>query len=89
MKKRLRTVAITAALLIMALGSGFIFAVYHGYVHINGPAAARYPVRGVDVSHYQGDIDWQVLAGQQIRFAYIKATEGSSYTDELFAVNCQ
>ena len=39
--------------------------------------AGRYPVHGVDVSHYQGEIDWEVLSGQDIRFAYIKATEGS------------
>lgn len=89
MKKKILTFVLITVSVITVLGSGFIFAVYHGYIHINGPAAARYPVRGVDVSHYQGDIDWQVLAGQQIRFAYIKATEGSSYTDELFAVNCQ
>lgn len=61
--------------------------IYYGYVHVNGAAAGKYPVRGVDVSHYQGEIDWQTLAGQQILFAYIKATEGSSYTDEKFAEN--
>lgn len=51
------------------------------------PSEARYPVRGVDVSHYQGTIDWPVLAAQNIRFAFIKATEGSSSADERFAEN--
>jgi GH25 family lysozyme M1 (1,4-beta-N-acetylmuramidase) len=40
---------------------------------------------GIDVSSYQGNVDW---AGQwkfAIRFAYIKATEGTSYTNPYFA----
>lgn len=49
--------------------------------------AGRYPVHGVDVSHYQGEIDWEVLSGQDIRFAYIKATEGSRYVDQQFSRN--
>ena len=46
--------------------------------------ADRYEVRGVDVSHYQGDIDWEKMAAENIDFAYIKATEGSRYVDERF-----
>lgn len=45
------------------------------------------PIRGVDVSHYQGDIDWDILAKEDIKFAYIKATEGSQYKDEMFDAN--
>ena len=36
--------------------------------------------------HYQGTIDWPVLAAQDLDFC-IKATEGSSHTDERFAEN--
>lgn len=46
-----------------------------------------YPVIGVDVSKYQGAIDWPVLAAQSIDFAFVKATEGSSHQDERFAQN--
>lgn len=49
--------------------------------------ADRYEMRGVDVSHYQGDIDWEKMAGENIDFAYIKATEGSGHVDEKFYVN--
>ncbi|MDE7197805.1 MAG: glycoside hydrolase family 25 [Lachnospiraceae bacterium] len=49
--------------------------------------ADRYEVRGVDVSHYQGDIDWEKMAAENIDFAYIKATEGSRYVDERFRMN--
>ena len=51
--------------------------------------AQKYKVLGVDVSHYQGDIDWNTLAGQGISFAFIKATEGSSHVDEYFYDNWQ
>lgn len=50
-------------------------------------AALRYPVQGVDVSAYQGAIDWPVLARQDIDFAYVKATEGAGTQDSRFAAN--
>ena len=42
----------------------------------------RYPVFGVDVSNYQGKVDWHLLEEQGVQFAYIKATEGSGHVDE-------
>ncbi len=56
-------------------------------IKLNNPSRKSYPVRGVDVSSYQGDIDWEVLASQDIQFAFIKATEGSSYVDPYFEKN--
>lgn len=44
-------------------------------------------VIGVDVSAYQGEIDWKELEEQGIYFAYIKATEGSDYLDSRFEEN--
>ena len=43
------------------------------------PFAASYP-QGVDVSWRQGPIDWPALARGNVRFAYVKATEGSDYS---------
>lgn len=73
------------AVVLAALCAGALC--YTGTLWPTRPAAARYPVRGVDVSSYQGEIDWPVLAGQNISFAFIKATEGSGYTDEYFSSN--
>ena len=42
---------------------------------------------GVDVSSYQGDVDWAALAGQGVDFAFLKATEGSILQDRQFAAN--
>jgi lysozyme len=61
--------------------------VYTGAVRFNHPSERDYPVRGVDVSEYQGVIDWAEIAAQGIDFAYIKATEGSGSVDPFFARN--
>lgn len=62
-------------------------AVWNGYILLNNPSHKKYPVRGVDVSSYQGIIDWPVLAENGISFAFIKATEGSSFIDPCFKYN--
>ena len=61
--------------------------VWRGIVLLNNPSKRAYPVRGVDVSHYQGEIDWEILSSQNVDFAFIKATEGSTFTDECFPYN--
>lgn len=45
---------------------------------------------GIDVSSYQKDIDWEkVCADKRIKFVYIKATEGSTYTSPHFEFNIE
>jgi lysozyme len=46
-------------------------------------------MRGIDVSHYQGSIDWTSVAGGGIEFAMAKATEGTDYVDPTFSKNFQ
>lgn len=44
--------------------------------------------QGIDVSHYQGRIDWdRVASGGNVEFAYIKVTEGSDLVDEFYLRN--
>ena len=64
-----------------------LFLLFCGVLHINNPDSVKYPIVGVDVSSYQGTIDWETLAAQDIRFAFIKATEGSSLIDACFEKN--
>ena len=52
-----------------------------------GPGPAGGPLPGIDVSHWQGAIDWSAVAGDGVTFAFIKATEGGDYTDPRFAAN--
>eukprot|EP00051_Salpingoeca_urceolata_P027099 m.480036 g.480036 ORF g.480036 m.480036 type:complete len:238 (-) comp21674_c0_seq1:203-916(-) len=42
---------------------------------------------GPDVSHYQGTVDWNKVKGAGASFAFVKATEGTSYTDTTFKRN--
>jgi lysozyme len=51
------------------------------------PAAFYYEVRGVDVSHHQGAIDWENLKAGGADFAYIKASEGETFNDPRFSRN--
>ncbi|MBQ7836179.1 MAG: glycoside hydrolase family 25 protein [Clostridia bacterium] len=64
-----------------------VYLVYNGTILLNNPSRDDFPIRGVDVSHYQGEIDWSVLSENDIEFAYIKATEGSTYVDDCFEYN--
>lgn len=57
------------------------------YILTYRPDASRYPVRGVDVSHHQGKIDWSKVAGDNVAFAYMKATEGGDWKDRKFLEN--
>lgn len=44
-------------------------------------------VKGVDISHYDGTIDWATAHGSGIDFAFAKATESTNFTDPTFAAN--
>jgi lysozyme len=46
-------------------------------------------VQGIDVSNWQGDIDWNKVRAAGTQFAFIKATEGGDYLDPKFAQNWQ
>jgi GH25 family lysozyme M1 (1,4-beta-N-acetylmuramidase)/subtilase family serine protease len=41
-------------------------------------------ILGIDVSHYQGTINWNLVSASGKTFAYAKATEGMTYTDPNF-----
>lgn len=56
----------------------------HQSVFVPGDTA-RLP--GIDVSHFQGKIDWNRVASAGITFAYSKATEGVTDVDARFATN--
>ena len=61
------------------------------YGDVNYPAG--YEIHGIDISHHQGDIDWEELRDKglinetPIRFIMIKATEGATTVDENFKEN--
>lgn len=80
----------------------YVFLFYHFFV---GPTGFRwralygdaeypegYEIHGIDISHYQGKIDWEqlknaMIKGCPVRFVIIKSTEGSSRLDENYREN--
>ena len=86
----------------LLLGAAYVLFFYYFFV---GPSSLRwkaiygdpiYPegfdIHGIDVSHYQEDIDWEVVRNASldtapVSFVFIKATEGVSLLDENFNLN--
>ena len=55
--------------------------------HEKTPLLDGYSVHGIDVSAYQGRIDWAEVASHDVQFAFIKATEGVTLRDQRFRRN--
>ena len=49
--------------------------------------ARNLEIQGIDISRYQGNIDFGAARRAGTRFAFIKATEGGDYVDPAFASN--
>jgi len=82
---RRKILIITGILILIA--AVIFFLLYNGILRFVYPELLGYTVKGIDVAHYQGKIDWKIISGQNIKFAFIKATEGSSHIDEQFIKN--
>jgi lysozyme len=52
-----------------------------------GPYPTDFEVHGIDVSKYQGDIDWATVRRSGVEFVWIKATEGANHVDSKFQQN--
>lgn len=51
------------------------------------PSRERYPIKGIDVSAHNGDIDFEKVKADSVDFVYIKATEGATFKDRNFNRN--
>jgi GH25 family lysozyme M1 (1,4-beta-N-acetylmuramidase) len=51
------------------------------------PAPDPTKLEGIDVSHWQGTIDWPTVAASGKRFVIMKATEGTGFVDPMYATN--
>ncbi|MBP8776698.1 MAG: glycoside hydrolase family 25 protein [Bacteroidaceae bacterium] len=67
------------------------------YIHTEGEYGVfipdGYTIYGIDISHYQKDIDWDKMVKDvekkeyPLKFIFVKATEGENHHDELFIKN--
>jgi lysozyme len=55
--------------------------------HPGAASALRYPVQGIDISRWQGNIDWRQAKAAGTRFVFMKATEGGDHVDPRFREN--
>ena len=55
--------------------------------HSGVSTAHRLPIHGVDISKWQGKVDWAALRQAGTKFAFIKATEGGDHVDNRFLEN--
>lgn len=67
-------------LLFFLLVAGTIFVWYKGNDF-------RYPIKGIDISHHQGEIQWDAVAADEVDFVFMKATEGTDFLDDKFDHN--
>lgn len=59
----------------------------HGNEHFTREHPNDHVIHGIDVSKYQGRIDWEAVRDAGVKFAYIKATEGGNHVDSRFQEN--
>ncbi|MGE0499434.1 MAG: GH25 family lysozyme [Rhizobiaceae bacterium] len=56
-------------------------------INFGKAAPQKLAVHGVDVSRWQGEINWATLRAQGANFVYIKATDGGDHLDPMFRQN--
>ena len=76
-----RVRGVLASLLAIAL-AGYLFPMLSAT-----PARAQTYTLGIDVSHWQGTIDWNQVADSGHVFTFQKATEGATFTDTTYNTN--
>lgn len=83
-------VAAVSSVVLASCGAPFDMAAAPSQPHkseFTGPFPTDFAVHGIDVSKYQGDVDWRMVARSNVQFAWIKATEGGDHIDPKFLQN--
>ena len=91
-----------AVLVVVAFVFGFYYFFIRPYAYRWKPCCGMkgygvcmpvgYSMHGIDVSHYQGDINWKMLKQTRqgkfpVEFIFMKATEGGDFSDDRFVAN--
>jgi GH25 family lysozyme M1 (1,4-beta-N-acetylmuramidase) len=53
----------------------------------NPSSTSNSKYKGIDISHYNGDIDFTKVKAAGVQLVYIKATEGTTYVDNYLGIN--
>lgn len=68
-------------------GFCLVLILYLSFFQHRSASATEYPIKGFDVSHHQGDIQWKKISPKTYQFVYLKATEGGDFKDRKFQDN--
>lgn len=74
---------------VLALAAAFVAGLLWYSFLTFSPDRQKYPLRGIDVSHHQGEIDWSAVQADDVAFAYVKASEGGDHVDTRFGENLE
>ena len=94
-KKTSFTIKRLILLILLSIGTGFcawfFFIRPHSQEAIQlQPLPEGFVSHGIDISHHQGEIDWDSFFGKMdttISFVYCKVTEGAHFTDDRWKQN--
>ncbi len=82
--RRFLFIAISVVVLFSAVGAVLF---REGFIRFNYPSQKDFPVKGIDISHHQGPINWDEVKEENITFIFMKATEGVDFKDPRFQQN--
>lgn len=87
MKKRKIYFIFFIIILVGFIGSSIKVGILIHQKKFNNYFVSKNYAKGIDLSHYQGDVDMASMKKQGVDFIYTKATEGSSCVDSKFFAN--
>lgn len=86
-KNSTKVIAISGVVLIFLVLLYVIISQVWGFSFFQKDDIKDFSVKGIQVSAEEGYLDWQGISDGGLSFAYIKATEGSSYVDDGYRLN--
>ncbi|WP_081403348.1 GH25 family lysozyme [Acinetobacter equi] len=86
-KPKLRRLSKTFWGSLFGLSSLIIALCLYLFIYPQNTLANEYTIYGFDVSHHQGDIQWNKISPTRYKFVYLKATEGGDFKDRKFSDN--
>lgn len=78
-------------LIVVTIGSFFFYVlknqINNFYIINVSKKINEYKIKGIDVSHHQGNINWEKINIDSVKFVFLKSTQGNSYVDSKFKIN--
>jgi len=87
MKKVIVFSVIVSAIIAIVFNSCYKDKLMNRIVNYDTREIKDFNIRGVDVSHHQGHINWASVKKDNIKFAIMKCTEGTGFVDKRFKYN--